>query len=576
MSRFATTINDPLRSYPQLIAVYGVLPNLFRAQSVLPRAIEAEQRLIDAVLVQQRRLSRNQKDTILSGVATARGSDYCRALFAPGVPVLPDRNSAVFDFSLRDFSLRLAKHGPRVPAHDVEALKSSGFDEQAILEAVATTSLGLMLCTLADGLRPHPDPKLASPAPGEVLNVSEPTDWPKASGPYLNLSFALDSCADSPASVVLREQYGFLPNLYRLRSVTPELLDAEVGLLEAILFPEDGLSRVQKECILLAISSANLNTYCATLHSQVLNILGIPLEECDQIVEDHRQSGLAEKDRTLLDECRKLATPSGGSGQRFDPERLRTHGFTEQHIVEAVVVAGLGSFLNTLQAGVGAAPDFPPRRVFGLKDLYLSSDKARLIPDKTLPDDPDFVLVARVRDGDIDVFEELVRRHSRRIFGTLAGLLGNIDDAHDATQEVFLKAFENIGNFQGRSKFSTWLTSIAIHAGTDILRQRKPAESLDEDDEGFRPRQVQKWADDPEQLLAASQRSELVRGAVLRLPEKYRIAVLLRDINQLSTEEVAAALDLSIPALKARVLRGRLMLRESLAPHFIRPEKTDA
>ncbi len=576
MSRFATTINDPLRSYPQLIAMYGVLPNLFRAQSVLPRAIEAEQRLIDAVLVQQRRLSRNQKDTILSGVATVRGSDYCRALFAQGVPVLPDRNSAVFDFSLRDFSLRLAKHGPRVSAHDVEALKSSGFDEQAILEAVATTSLGLMLCTLADGLRPHPDPKLASPSPGEVLNVSEPTSWTKASGPYLNLSFALDSCADSPASVVLREQYGFLPNLYRLRSVTPELLDAEVGLLEAILFPEDGLSRVQKECILLAISSANLNTYCATLHSQVLNILGIPLEECDQIVEDHRQSGLAEKDRTLLDECRKLATQSGGSGQRFDPERLRTHGFTEQHIVEAVVVAGLGSFLNTLQAGVGAAPDFPPRRVFGLKDLYLSSDKARLIPDKTLPDDPDFVLVARVRDGDIDVFEELVRRHSRRIFGTLAGLLGNIDDAHDATQEVFLKAFENIGNFQGRSKFSTWLTSIAIHAGTDILRQRKPAESLDEDDEGFRPRQVQKWADDPEQLLAASQRSELVRGAVLRLPEKYRIAVLLRDINQLSTEEAAAALDLSIPALKARVLRGRLMLRESLAPHFIRPEKTDA
>jgi len=576
MSRFATTINDPLRSYPQLIAVYGVLPSLFRAQSVLPRAIEAEQRLIDAVLVQQRRLSRNQKDTILSGVATVRGSDYCRALFAQAVPALPDRNSAVFDFSLRDFSLRLAKHGPRVSAHDVEALKSSGFDEQAILEAVATTSLGLMLCTLADGLRPHADPELASPAPGEVLNVSEPTSWPKASGPYLNLSFALDSCADSPASVVLREQYGFLPNLYRLRSVTPELLDAEVGLLEAILFPEDGLSRVQKECILLAISSANLNTYCATLHSQVLNILGIPLEECDQIVEDHRQSGLAEKDRTLLDECRKLATQSGGSGQRFDPERLRTHGFTEQHIVEAVVVAGLGSFLNTLQAGVGAAPDFPPRRVFGLKDLYLSSDKARLIPDKTLPDDPDFVLVARVRDGDVDVFEELVRRHSRRIFGTLAGLLGNIDDAHDATQEVFLKAFENIGNFQGRSKFSTWLTSIAIHAGTDILRQRKPAESLDEDDEGFRPRQVQKWADDPEQLLAASQRSELVRGAVLRLPEKYRIAVLLRDINQLSTEEAAAALDLSIPALKARVLRGRLMLRESLAPHFIRPEKTDA
>ncbi|MGA8762422.1 MAG: hypothetical protein WB562_05990, partial [Candidatus Sulfotelmatobacter sp.] len=125
-----------------------------------------------------------------------------------------------------------------------------------------------------------------------------------------------------------------MPNLYRPQSDVREFLDAEVGLLEAILLPEDGLNRVQKECILLAISASNLNTYCATLHSQVLNILGIPLEECDQIVEDHRQSGLSEKDQALLDESRKLASLSGGSSQRFDVERLRTHGFTKQHIVE--------------------------------------------------------------------------------------------------------------------------------------------------------------------------------------------------------------------------------------------------
>jgi len=166
------------------------------------------------------------------------------------------------------------------------------------------------------------------------------------------------------------------------------------------------------------------------------------------------------------------------------------------------------------------------------------------------------------------------------VFGTLAGLLGNLDDARDLTQDVFLKAFENIGRFQGRSKFSTWLTSIAINTGTELLRQRKPSESLDQGEEGeeFRPRQIQSWADDPEQVLAASQRSQLVREGVLRLPEKYRVVVLLRDINQLSTEEAAAALGLSVPALKARLLRGRLMLRESLAPHFIPVEKrsTDA
>jgi RNA polymerase sigma-70 factor (ECF subfamily) len=571
MSQSATISNDPPRSYPQLVAAYGFLPNLFRAQIAIPRAIEAEQRLIDTVVVRPGRLSRDQKDAILNGVATVRASDYCRALFGHSLGTVPDRNSALFDFCLK-----LAKHGPWVSGRDVLTLKNSGFDERAILEAIVTTGVGLMLCTLADGLRPRLDTELRSPAPGELLNVPEPLDWPNAPSPHLGLPS--DSVADSRAHAVLREQFGFVPNLYRLQSPVPELLDAEVRLLESVLFPEDGLNRVQKECVLLAISAANLNTYCTTLHSQVLNILGIPLEESDRIVEDHRQSGISGTDQALLDESRKLASLPGRSSQRFETERLRTQSFTELQIVEAVVVSGLANFLNTLQAGVGATTDFPPRKVFGPKDLYPFADKPRPTFDVIVPDDPDAALVARVRDGNIDVFEELVRRHSRRVFGTLVGLLGNIDDAHDATQEVFLKAFENIGRFQGRSKFSTWLTSIAINAGTDLLRQRKPLESLDEtqDDEGFRPRQVQKWADDPERLLAASQMNELVREAVLRLPEKYRVAVLLRDINQLSTEEAAAVLELSVPALKARVLRGRLMLRESLAPHFIRQDKTDA
>jgi len=110
-------------------------------------------------------------------------------------------------------------------------------------------------------------------------------------------------------------------------------------------------------------------------------------------------------------------------------------------------------------------------------------------------------------------------------------------------QDVFLKAFEHIGRFQGRSKFSTWLTSIAINTGTGLLRQRKPCEPLDEG-EGeaeFRPRQIQSWADNPEQALAESQRADLVREGVLWLLEKYRIVVFLRDVNQVSTEEAAAA-----------------------------------
>jgi RNA polymerase sigma-70 factor (ECF subfamily) len=96
-----------------------------------------------------------------------------------------------------------------------------------------------------------------------------------------------------------------------------------------------------------------------------------------------------------------------------------------------------------------------------------------------------------------------------------------------------------------------------------------------EDDEDFRPRQIQKWTDDPEQLFTAAQRNELVREGILRLPEKYRVALILRDISQLSSEEAAAALEIGVPALKARVLRGRLMLRERLAHHFARDWEGD-
>jgi RNA polymerase sigma-70 factor (ECF subfamily) len=537
----------------------------------LPGVIEAEQQLIEAVVVRPGRLSRTEKEAILNSVATVRGSDYCRALFGHSLAAVPDRNTV-----LSDFSLKLAKHGLWVSGRDIGELREAAFDDTAILEAVATTAVAVMLCTLADGLRPPLDTDLRSPGSYEPPKIPEPLDWPEGAGPHLGSSSG--SASDSHAYSVLREQFGFVPNLYRLQSAVPELVEAELGLLESVLFHEDGLNRVQKEYVLLAISAANLNTYCATLHGQVLNIRGIPPEECDRIVEDHHHSGISGTDRVLLDETRKLASLPVRSSQRFETERLRTQGFTELQIVEAVVVSGLANFLNTVQAGVGATPDFPPRRVFGPKDLYPFSGKSRPTSDVIVPDDPDAALVARVQQGDIDVFEQLVRRHSRRVFGALAGLVGNIEDARDATQEVFLKAFENIGRFQGRSKFSTWLTSIAINTGTELLRQRKPSESLAEmeDDEGFRPRQVQKWEDNPEQMCSASQVNDLVREAVLRLPEKYRVAVLLRDINQLSTEEAAAALELSIPALKARVLRGRLMLRESLAPHFIRQDKTDA
>ena len=148
-------------------------------------------------------------------------------------------------------------------------------------------------------------------------------------------------------------------------------------------------------------------------------------------------------------------------------------------VVEAIAVAAFANFLNTLQFGLGVIPDFPPARIFTPKDLYLSTSEARPSSDGVCRPDTDAELVKQVQSGNVDIFEELVRRHSRRVFGMVAGIVGNLDDARDATQDVFLKAFESIARFEGRSKFSTWLISIAINTGTETLRHRKRTEPLE-------------------------------------------------------------------------------------------------
>jgi len=150
------------------------------------------------------------------------------------------------------------------------------------------------------------------------------------------------------------------------------------------------------------------------------------------------------------------------------------------------------------------------------------------------------------------------------------------DEARDAMQDTFLKAFQHLSGFERRSKFSTWLTSIANNTAVQRLRERKHLESLDDDsdaDEQFRPRQIQSWTDDPEQSYSKTEMRSLIESEVMKLPAKYRVVLMLRDIEQLPAEDAAAALGLGIPALKARLLRGRLMLREALSPHFAHTAK---
>jgi RNA polymerase sigma-70 factor, ECF subfamily len=545
-----------------IAAAYGFLPNLFLAQTELPAAVAAESELISAILLRGPALSRADKNAIVSLVALSHSNNYVFQLHERG-------DSPPVHRALLEFTGKLARHGPYVSKHDIDHLQHSGLSDGAILEAIATVALGKMLCTLADALHPPLDLKggVEMPAPPATAGNA----WNTTSGPYLISQATIPNGVAS----VMRDQYGFVPGLFRSQALWPDLLAAEATTLELILFNEEHLTRIQKESILLAVSAANLNSYGAALHTQVLNVLGASADVADAIFGDLETSSLPIEHKTLLSQVSRLIRIPAENA--FESKALSDTGFGQLKILEAIVTASLGTFFNTLQFGLGVPPDFDPPKIFTEKDLYPSSAHVRPTSDARTPEDPDAGLVARVQQGETGAFEDLVRRHTRRVFGTLHAILGEHDEARDATQDVFLKAFEHIGKFEGRSKFSTWLTSIAVNTGTEILRQRRPIEQLDmEGDECFRPRQVQGWAEDPERLFAASQVNALVRDAVLRLPQKYRVAVLLRDINQLTTEDAAQVLGLSVPALKARVLRGRLMLRESLAPHFMRPERADA
>lgn len=566
---------------------FGFVPNLFRAQTLLPRVIEAAAGITRAVLLEERALPRTQKESVLLAVAAAYGNTYCvtRSHHALRLLGVPDRQLdqigidhyqaglPASDMALLDFALKLALNAPWLSGEDIAALRHHGWNDESILEAILATALTNFLCTLSAGLGPSPDFE-----PRAVARSGKPPQ-PDArsyvggnSGPYLRTVEL--SPAGFPPFAFFLERFGSIPNLFRAQTLRPDVIEAEAGAFRNVLIPEDILSHVQKECILLVVSAANLNTYCVAAHCEMLRAMGVSTAESDQIAVDHHQADLSEANKALLDFALKLAVHPSEFGRR-DIDRLQSYGFTEEHVLEAVVVTALNNFINTLQMGLGTTPDVKPRRVFGPRDAHPPPAADRLTEGEAV--DPDAGLVARVQGGNVDAFEELVARHSRRVYRTLMSILGNVEEAQDAMQDTFLKAFQHIGNFQGRSKFSTWLVTIASNTGLQRLRERRRIESLDdakaEADEEFRPRQIGAWADNPEQLYSQAERRSLVEGGLMKLPPKYRVVLVLRDIEQLSGEAAAAVLGLGIPALKARLFRARLMLREALSVHFARSAK---
>ncbi|MGA9062952.1 MAG: sigma-70 family RNA polymerase sigma factor [Terracidiphilus sp.] len=188
---------------------------------------------------------------------------------------------------------------------------------------------------------------------------------------------------------------------------------------------------------------------------------------------------------------------------------------------------------------------------------------------------PDVALVERVRGGDISAYDTLVRKYERQIFRIAQHITQNREDAEDVMQDAFLKAYEKLDQFQGNSKFYTWLVRIAVNESLMRLRKRRTGKmvSIDEDletDEGTVPRDLADWAPDPEQQFNQVELAEILRKTIQGLPQGFRVVFVLRDVDGLSTEETAETLGLSVPAVKSRLLRARLQLRERLTRYFRR------
>jgi RNA polymerase sigma-70 factor (ECF subfamily) len=191
------------------------------------------------------------------------------------------------------------------------------------------------------------------------------------------------------------------------------------------------------------------------------------------------------------------------------------------------------------------------------------------------PVDDELELVARARKGDTASFSTLVRRYEGKIFRLAMNITQNREDAEDVLQEAFLKAYEHLDQFQGNSRFYTWVVRIAVNQALMKLRKRRSdrAVSLDEQidtGEDTVVREIAAWDPDPEQRFSQEELNRILTGAIEELAPIYRTVFTLRDVDGLSTEETAEALDLTVPAVKSRLLRARLQLRDKLTRFFKR------
>ena len=190
----------------------------------------------------------------------------------------------------------------------------------------------------------------------------------------------------------------------------------------------------------------------------------------------------------------------------------------------------------------------------------------------------EYLIVQRVLEGDTNAFEELVLEYEKKVYNVALRMLNNSEDAADMTQEAFIKAYNSLSSFRGDSKFSVWLTRIVSNLCLDFMRSRnrRPTVSLSMEDEDGEDVQldIADTSQSPEQLLERSLTRESVRRGLQSLPEDYREILLLREIQGLSYDEIAAALDIEVGTVKSRIFRGRkklcdYLIKDGNIPEFV-------
>jgi RNA polymerase sigma-70 factor (ECF subfamily) len=182
---------------------------------------------------------------------------------------------------------------------------------------------------------------------------------------------------------------------------------------------------------------------------------------------------------------------------------------------------------------------------------------------------PDEALVARAQEEDERAFGELIERYETKVYSLALKMLRNPEDAEDVLQDTFLRAYRGLKSFKGHSTFSTWIYRITANSALMKLRKKQlPTVSIEDADERETPINIADWAPGPVEQLLNQETQEAMADAIEALPAEFRQVFVLRDVEGLSNADVAEILDLSVAAVKSRLHRARLKIRNHLSHFF--------